>query len=569
MCQRSFLFLGILLIAVIGSQAETVPCKLRNVDNGKVCVCSEDHCDYLENPTLEDVNEFAIVSSSKQGLRFATLGGEFQKDEKYTVADYEESEATKSNLTEEVSKFDVIALLVEKATAFLELAEDSQKNSRASSITRSVTLSVDRSKQHQKIVGFGGSFTGAVSYLTDQYPQKLQDHLYESFYAADGLGFNLMRISIGGCDFDLGPWAYNEQPEGDATLSAMEELDDRDVLRVAQIKRLIEVSGIENLRIKAAAWSAPPWMKTNNRWTGFGRLKREYYQAWADYHIKWLELMEKNGLPIWAISTGNEPLNGIFFMYFVRFMSMGWTPQKQAVWLDEHLGPTLRSSKFKDIVLFGNDDQRWSFPHWFKMMNHTRPHSIDYLDGLSVHWYWDEIFGPSLMDETNDYLPDKIRIVSESCIGDKPWQKSAPLLGSWERGEKYARSFLQNLQHGLHGWIDWNIILDEIGGPNYVDNTVDAPVIANTTTFEEFYKQPMFYAMGHFSKFVPEGSVRIDAIASNVNLNTVAFERPDGQIAAVLFNSGRADLDITVVDSVRGTLIINVPPKSIHTLLYS
>lgn len=108
--------------------------------------------------------------------------------------------------------------------------------------------------------------------------------------------------------------------------------------------------------------------------------------------------------------------------------------------------------------------------------------SLDYIDGLGVHWYWDEIFKPSLIDKTLEQMPDKILLVTESCIGDKPWHKSAPVLGSWARGEKYARAFLQNLQHGYNGWIDWNLILDENGGPNYVDNTVDAPIIVDTNS---------------------------------------------------------------------------------------
>lgn len=176
-------------------------------------------------------------------------------------------------------------------------------------------------------------------------------------------------MSIGGCDFDLAPWAYNEEPKNDADLTAMNELDPRDQKKVEQIKRLKEVSKVSELKIKGAAWSPPPWMKSNNKWTGFSHLKNEYYQTWADYHLKWLELMEKNGLPIWAISTGNEPLNGMLFMFFVKFMSLGWTPTNQAVWVSENLGPTIRNSKYKDLVIFGNDDQRYTFPKWFQMVS--------------------------------------------------------------------------------------------------------------------------------------------------------------------------------------------------------
>ena len=138
-----------------------------------------------------------------------------------------------------------------------------------------------------------------------------------------------MRMSIGGCDFDLAPWAYNEEPENDPELSNMNGIDERDRIKLQQIKRLKEVSQVQNLRIKGAAWSSPRWMKSNNKWTGFSHLKTEYYQTWANYHVKWLELMEENGLPIWAISTGNEPLNGVAFMFFVKFMSLGWTPGNQ------------------------------------------------------------------------------------------------------------------------------------------------------------------------------------------------------------------------------------------------
>lgn len=562
MC-RSLFLLGSLLIAIIGGNAETLPCKLKDTQYGKVCVCTSDYCDYLENPTLSKDSEFALISSTKKGLRFELSKGNFGAEDKYIIKDYEEPTAQCSNDTNNAT---VISRLIDEAlTGIFPNAEKA-----STSTTRFVTIKLDRSKRFQRIEGFGGSFTGAVSYLLENYKeQEIQDHLYKSFYADKGLGFNLMRVAMGGCDFDLEAWAYNELPENDIKLTKMDKLDDRDVIRVEQIKRLREVSGVKNMRIKGAAWSAPPWMKTNNRWTGFGRLKREFYQTWADYHLKWVELMESNGLPIWAISTGNEPTNGVFFMFFVKFMSLGWTPQTQAIWLDEHLGPTFRKSKYKDIVIFGNDDQRYTSPYWFKLMNQTRPNSLKYIDGVALHWYWDEIFGSSFVEKTNDYMVDKIQIISESCIGDKPWQQAKPLIGSWDRAEKYGRSYMSHIKDGFQGWIDWNIILDEEGGPNYVNNTVDAPVVANTTTYTEFYKQPMFYMIGHFSKLVPEGSVRIEAIPSNVNLDAVAFLRPDDKIAAVLFNSGRADLDIVIVDTVHGNVTLNVPAKSIHTILYN
>ncbi|CAD6992978.1 unnamed protein product [Ceratitis capitata] len=511
----------------ISSQA-SAPCALREYKNGFVCVCNATYCDYLDDPSPENEEEFVIVSSSKAGLRFGTTSGKVNDTSFTTVLDYNKTTAR----------------------------------------TRKVTINVDREKQYQNITGFGGSFTGSVSYILDKLPQGLQDHIYKSFYAQEGIGFNLMRTSIGGCDFDSKAWAYNEEPENDAALSNFTDLDPSEKKRIEQIKHLKEVTNVENLRIKAAAWSPPPWMKTNNKWTGVSRLKEEYYQTWADYHVRWIELWEKQGLPIWAISTGNEPSNGVIFMFFAKFMSLGWLPESQAIWVSEHLGPTMRN-KYKDVIIFGNDDQRFTFAFWFKMMKAVRADSVDYLSGLSVHWYWDEIFKPVFIDIARKEMPDKIMLVSESCIGDKPWQKAAPVLGDWSRGEKFARAFLQDLQHDFNGWIDWNIVLDEQGGPNYVENFVDAPSIANMTTLSEVYKQPMFYVMGHFSKFIPEGSRRVLSERTNVNVDTVAFARPDGSLAVIAFNSGSAGVNVTISDTKRGQINFSVPPKSINTVLYN
>ncbi|XP_075170528.1 lysosomal acid glucosylceramidase-like [Haematobia irritans] len=534
--------IAIFVALLVSIDALTTPCNLRPTPDGGVCVCDSDYCDYLDDPTPESEYQYSIVSSSKAGLRFHTANGLFNRFNKHYVLDYD-TLVDSQNENETLSK-----------------------NERTS--TRTVQLNINRENQYRKIVGFGGSFTGAVSHLLEMLPQEIQDHMYKSYYGADGIAWNLMRMSIGGCDFDLAPWAYNEEPANDPHLTNFTKLDPRDQTKVEQIHRLKEVAKPNNLRIKGAAWSAPPWMKTNNRWTGFGRLKKEYYQTWADYHLRWLELMEENGLPIWAISTGNEPMNGLLFMYFVRFMSMGWHPFSQAIWLSDNLGPTIRNSKYRDLVIFGNDDQRYTFPKWFDLMKLRRADSVKYLDALAVHWYWDEIFKPSFIDATLAKMPEKDLLVTESCIGDKPWQKAGPLLGSWYRGEKYARDFLQNLQHGYNGWIDWNLILDQNGGPNYVNNFVDAPIIIDTANPTEILKQPMFYAMGHFSKFLPEGSIRIDAIRSNVNIDSVAYLRPDGTIAAVLFNSGNANVEISVIDSVRGSVVLILPPRSIHTIIY-
>lgn len=155
------------------------------------------------------------------------------------------------------------------------------------------------------MVGFGGAHTGAVTYLLQQLPQSLQDFIYESYYSpTKGIAYTMTRVPIGGCDFDLSPWAYNESPANDRYLSNFTKLDIRDLDRVSrilrvffiftilfmmqikQIERLKCVTGQWNIKYVGTAWSSPKWMKSNKAWSGASRLLPQYYGTWAGYHLR-------------------------------------------------------------------------------------------------------------------------------------------------------------------------------------------------------------------------------------------------------------------------------------------
>ena len=314
--------------------------------------------------------------------------------------------------------------------------------------------------------------------------------------------------------------------------------------------------------------SPPLWMKSNGAWSGLSWLKKEFYQTWADYHLRFLDLMAERNFPLWAISTGNEPLNGVIGFLFIQFMSLGWTANDQGHWLANNFGPTIRNSKHRSIKIFGSDDQRYVFPWWFDRMDQADSKATSFLDGLAVHWYWDDVAPPSLLDRTHEKYPDKIILNTESCVGDKPLQTHGPELGSWERAEHYITAYIEDLNHWVNGWVDWNLLLDEQGGPNYVKNFVDAAIIVNTTSRTEFYKQPIFYAIGHFSRFLPEGSLKIQVQSSNKNVVVTGFQRPDGSVAVIFYNKLVKNINLKFEDPVRGAIQFKIPPKSIHTLIY-
>lgn len=433
------------------------------------------------------------------------------------------------------------------------------------------TIEINPEIKHQKIVGFGGALTGAVMHNVEKLSPNLQEYLYKSYFSdQSGIGYNMVRIPIGGCDFDLSPWGYNEIPTNDAALSNFTKLDPRDEKLVSHLKRIQEITGKDNLKIKGAAWSPPPWFKTNNDWTGASALRQEYYQTWADYHLKYMELMDKVDIKLWAISTGNEPMNGVIGFGFVKFMSLGWSPSGQGQWIAENLGPTIRNSSFNDVKILVGDDQRFLFPWFFRMMKNRHPKAYEFVDGFGVHFYWDKFFSANVLDETVKSFPGKILLNTESCLGDKPYQVHGPVLGSWERGVEYFEAYMQDLQHSVNGWIDWNLWLDENGGPNYVNNTVDSPIVVNATG-NEAYKQPMFYAIGHFSKFIKEDSVRIQTKSSGRDVEVIAFQRPDNVMVVVIQNkhhSKTARVEIKDPRRPNGK-VLELASDSFHTVTYS
>ncbi|XP_058840027.1 lysosomal acid glucosylceramidase-like [Topomyia yanbarensis] len=525
-----------LIVAAKCSVAQSVPCALRQYRTGSVCVCNVTYCDTLEFEEPITVGEFLLVSSSRDGVRFGQSRGWF-------------GNASEADFIPEVKPV------------------PKQRFARS---TRPVTIQLNRRRMFQTVVGFGGAFTGAVSYNLGKLKPALRKSLYRSYYSKTvGIGYNLMRIPIGGCDFDLKPWAYNELPVDDPMLTNFTVLDERDTSKIAQIQELMDVADNHDIKFMGAAWSPPRWMKSNNDWSGSSRLKAEYYQTWADYHIKYLQLAKDAGLNYWAISTGNEPMNAVIGFLFVRFMSLGWTAPSQGKWVGEHLGPTLKNSYFRNVKLFSGDDQRYTFPWWFSQMNQGHPNATNYLDGLAVHWYWDGVTPPALLDQAAHLYPDKLVFNTEASLGDKPFQTHGPILGSWDRAESYITYILQDLQHSVHGWIDWNLLLNEIGGPNYAKNYVESAVVVNATSGKEAYKQPIFYGLGHFSRFITEGSTRFETISSDSGVIVVGFTRPDQKTTLVFYNKKSSSCEVIIKDPERGVAQLHLPPKSVHSILYA
>ncbi|XP_075215956.1 glucocerebrosidase 1b isoform X2 [Lycorma delicatula] len=489
------------------------PCQPHIFSHGFIgCVCNATYCDTIDPVMKLPAGEFIMYTSNEDGLRFAKTSGQFQ---------------------------------------FYNLIESD------------LVFQVNKSVEYQKIFGFGGAFTDSAGINILSLSKEVQDNLLRSYFSPQGIEYNFGRVPIGGSDFSTRKYTLDDAVN-DVTLKNFSLAFEDFTYKIPLIKRAQAMSD-RKINLLGTAWTAPPWMKTNNDYTGFGFLRKEFYQLWAAYHIKFLEAYKKEGLDFWGLTTGNEPLNG-FLPYIVKINSMGWFPVNHGNWIAENLGPLLRTSEFNFTKIIAFDDQRLLLSLWINKLLSNRK-AMKFIDGIGIHWYWDFIIPVSVVQNVHDSYPDKFIINTEASQGDKPWEKKV-VPGSWKRGELYVDDIIEDLNNWMSGWLEWNLAVDMKGGPNWANNFVDSPILVDAKN-DVFYKQPMFYALGHFSKFIKPGAVRIYIAPTKYkNVNVLAVLNEDESIVVILHNRSAERFSVILEDAVRGKAVIVMEPFSFNTVIY-
>ncbi|XP_068623859.1 lysosomal acid glucosylceramidase-like [Battus philenor] len=421
------------------------------------------------------------------------------------------------------------------------------------------TLYVNPKKKHQKIKGFGGAITDATGINLKSLPAKMQQYMIDSYFSSRGIEYNMMRVPIGGSDFSTHRYYYNELPIDDTELTNY-TLTREDYQYKIPVIKACEKAATAPVYVLGSVWSPPVWMIDHFKAGGLNRLNPKYMQTYALYFLRFLEQYMENGIKLWGITTTNEPLDGV--LPLGKFQHLGWSTKSMGEWIKNNLGPTIRNSKFNDTMILAVDDQRFSVPMWFNILIEQVPEAEKYIDGIGVHFYFDQITPPMLLKEAIKDHPDKFIISTEACEGSSSPKGEKVILGSWKRAQRYIVDILEDLLNDVAGWIDWNMCLDMQGGPNWAKNFVDSPIIVDAKK-KEFYKQPMFFAMGHVSKFVKRDSYRIEMTnvtvcpvpengdyesseniyESNTDTNppaydSAAFVTPDNTIVIVIHNQG-------------------------------
>ncbi|MEQ8525317.1 glycoside hydrolase family 30 protein [Gracilimonas sp.] len=483
----------------------------------------------------------------------------------------------------------LLALLVSSCTSSdsldIEIYETSESGNKltklepASEGGQAEEITIKPDERFQEITGFGGSFTEASAYLLNELGDENRNKILEAYFGESGARYSLTRTHMNSSDFSLGNYSYAPVP-GDRNLENFSIEEDRDDI-IPMIKDAMAISQ-DGFRIISSPWTAPPWMKDNNDWKG-GKLLPEYYDTWALFFSKYLTAYKEEGIDIWGITVENEPLGNDS-----NWESMHFTPEEQNEFVKNHLGPQLERDGYEEVKLLGYDQNRHEeLIEWVDAM-YDDEGAAKYYDGTAVHWYAStyKVFEEELQ-YAHEKAPNKHLIQTEATVdADVPawkddswyWSKEATDWGwDWAPEDRkhlhpkyvpvyrYARDMIGTLNNWVDGWVDWNMVLNRQGGPNWAKNWCVAPVIVDEEA-DEVYFTPLYYTMSHFSRYIRPGATRIGHSYSGEGLMLTAAQNPDGSIAVVILNQQQEPKKIKLKLKDR-TATVQISGKAIQTIM--
>jgi glucosylceramidase len=384
-----------------------------------------------------------------------------------------------------------------------------------------LTISVDDSVRFQQIDGFGASLTDSSAWLlshklTDAQQKEALEML---FSPAKGIGLGVLRQPMGSSDFALEDYTYDDMPPGQTDPHLKHFSIDRD--RAYIIPLLRQALALNpNLKIIASPWSPPGWMKTSSSMIQ-GALLPAAYGPLAQYFVKYVQSYEAAGIPIYAVTMVNEPLNIPH-----DYPGMGMTAGEQIVFLRDHLGPAFRGAGLKSkIMVFDHNWDLIDFP--IDVLND--PKAAEFAVGTAIHCYGGAVTAQS---ELHDRFPQKDIWLTE-CSGGE-WQKGKLL-------EQQARLVIEATRNWAKSVVLWNLALNQnhqpyLGGCSTCRGVI---TVDDAGSLAQIVPTVDFTALAHASKFVVPGAYRV---ASNTfeqgSLEDVAFRNPDGSIVLIVLNSG-------------------------------
>ena len=385
-----------------------------------------------------------------------------------------------------------------------------------STASSSNAVEVDTTQTYQTIDGFGYTLTGGSASLINTLPPAMKDEVLNELFRYDStfIGVSYLRISIGASDLSATTFTYDDMPAGQTDVNLTQfsiDKEKQDLIPV--LKKIIAIN--PSIKILGSPWSAPVWMKTNGNFVG-GSLKPEYYAAYAQYFVKYIQAMKAEGITIDAITPQNEPLHG------GNNPSMVMQPTEQADFIKNHLGPAFRTANITTkIIVYDHNADRPDYP--LTILNDAT--AKQFVDGSAFHLYGGPI---TALTQVHDAHPDKNVYFTEqwtggpgNFAGDLKWHVQNLIIGA-------TRNWSRNV-------LEWNLAAD----PTYQPHTPGgcSTCMGALTIGAGVTRNVSYYIIAHAAKFARPGSVRI-ASSQTTTLSTVAFKNPEGKKVLIVLNTG-------------------------------
>jgi len=417
-----------------------------------------------------------------------------------------------------------------------------------------IAIVVNPEKKFQTFLGIGGAITDASAEVFAKLPKKKQKELLDAYYGENGMNYNIIRTSIHSCDFSSESYTYvNDSDPELKSFSIIRDLR----FRIPMIKKAMNLIG-DDLVFYVSPWSPPAFMKSNQSMLQGGKLLPEYYQAWADYFVKFIKAYEKEGIPVWGVTIQNEP------MAKQRWESCIYTAEEEKNFLKNYLGPTFEKGGLEEKNIVVWDHNRDLISHRANTI-FDDPEASKYAWGIGFHWYETWTGGVPKYDNLKNIkeaYPDKNLLFTEGC--QESFDEDHYF--RWSNAERYGNAMINDFNQGTVGWTDWNILLDETGGPNHVNNLCFAPVHADLRTKELIYT-PSYYYIGHFSKFIKPKASRVSTTSTRSSLETTSFQNKDGKITTVVMNKTDTPIQYKLIVN-NSEVSLSIPKHAIQSLIY-
>lgn len=415
------------------------------------------------------------------------------------------------------------------------------------------SLFVDPSNRFQTFLGIGGAFTDASAETWALLPEEAQDEVMKAYFdPVSGIGYTFGRTNMNSCDFSSDMYTYVE--EGDKDLITFSIAHD-EKYKLPFIRRAMETAGT-TFPLFISPWSPPAWMKDNGDMLHGGSLLPEYYKSWASYYVRYIQALEDSGVPVWGLTVQNEP------MAVQIWESCIYTAEAERDFIKNYLGPTLHNNNMADKKLIAWDHNRDLIYHRASTIMRD-DEAARYVWGIGFHWYegWTGGRQYDNVKRVAEAYPGTKLLLTEACNGPFSWDT----FDQWKWGEIYGENMIHDFNNGAIAWTDWNLLLDETGGPNHVGNFCFAPLHARVQDGTLHYMNSYYY-IGHFSKFIRPGARRIISSSSRAQLMTTAFINTDGTVAVVVMNNTDEEISYRLYIGSKAA-VVKALPHSVCTCM--